>query len=296
MSRNHRGRKPRSRAKAEPVAALSMEVVAEDSASDVVVAGADAPAGYHADSSVDELRVETEEHPEFAESREDGVETHPDGVAIDTPADSRAESSGESLFRQAREAERAGDTIQAIALYRQLILEEPDNIKARNNLGCLHDAAGQSLLALEQYEAARAVAPDNVDVLLNIGDTLMALGRYEAAEKDLKRAQKLDPSRADVHLHVGILYFKRGLYAQADVELRRSVEIDSANASAYFYRGEALNQLGKVDDAIELLLKSVQLQPRNSRAYYLMGILYDRKRLPEQAMAMYRKAREISAA
>ena len=50
-----------------------------------------------------------------------------------------------------------------------------------------------------------------------------------------------------------------------------------------------------INEALDALQRSVQLQPTNTRAYYLMGILYDRKRLPEQAMAMYKKAREQQA-
>lgn len=205
------------------------------------------------------------------------------------------ESSSEILFRRARELDRAGDIEGAIKLYRQLLIEEPDNIRARNNLGCLFDQRGQHQQALEQYEAARSLAPDNIEVLLNFGDTLVALLKYDQAEREYKRAQKLDPARPDVHLHLGVLYYKRGIYAQAEIELKKAMDLDAENPAAWFYRGESLNLLGRVDEAIEMLVKTAQLQPTNARAYYLLGILYDKKRLPEQAMAMYRKAREIAA-
>ena len=69
---------------------------------------------------------------------------------------------------------------------------------------------------------------------------------------------------------------------------------DPENAAAHFYRGEALNRLGHVDEALEALERASRLQPRNARIYYLMGILYDRKHLPAEAGAMYRRARELS--
>lgn len=254
-------RRRRARAKAEsrtPVAALTADPVASDS---------------HADDGG------KEELPEVP-------------VAAGVTA---AELSGDSRFRRARELEREGDIGGAILIYQQLLLEEPDNIKARNNLGCLYDAQGKPILALEQYETARNLAPDNIDVLINIGDALVTLTKYDQAEREYRRAQKLDPARADVYVQLGILYFKRGLYGQAEVELKKAIELDAENGLAYFYRGESLNQLMRVDEALDSLLRSTVLVPTNARAFYLMGILYDKKRMPEQAMSMYRRARELSA-
>jgi tetratricopeptide (TPR) repeat protein len=162
---------------------------------------------------------------------------------------------------------------------------------ARNELGGLFERLSLYLRALEQYEAANALAPDNIEILLKLGNALISLGRYEQAEREFRRAQKLDPSRADVFVHAGILQFKRGLYLQADLELKKALELRPDDPLAHFYRGECLNQLSRVDEALDALQRSVQLQPTNARAYYLMGIQYDKKRLPELAMAMYKKAR-----
>lgn len=204
-------------------------------------------------------------------------------------------ATGEMLFQQARDLERAGDVDGALEQYRQLLLEDPGNVRAHNNLGCLYEKKGQHLLALEQFEAARALAPDNIEIILNIADSLSFLSRFEQAERELRRAQKLDASRADVYVHLGILYYKRGLYAQADIELRKAIELSPDNALAFLYRGESLNQIGRVDEALEMVTRALQLQPNTSRSFYLMGILYDKKRLPQQAMDMYRRSREIAA-
>jgi Tfp pilus assembly protein PilF len=44
-----------------------------------------------------------------------------------------------------------------------------------------------------------------------------------------------------------------------------------------------------------MLERAVQLHPGSSRAYYIMGVLFDKKAMPEQATVMYRKAREAAA-
>lgn len=199
----------------------------------------------------------------------------------------------ERLVR-AGELERQRDFRGAVALYLEVIAEDPKDPRARNNLGVLYDRIGAHELAIEQYEAARDLDPGNVEILSNLGAALGALGRFEAAERELRNALRIDPNRVDVRANLGILHFKRGLYAQAEAELRWVCEVDPNNAAAHFYRGEALNQLGRIDEALEALEQASRIQPGNSRAYYAMGILYDKKHLPEQAAMMYRKARELS--
>ena len=54
-----------------------------------------------------------------------------------------------------------------------------------------------------------------------------------------------------------------------------------------------MNRLGRYDEAMAALEHATVVQPTNPKAYYTLGILYDRKHLPEEAALMYRKAREL---
>jgi Flp pilus assembly protein TadD len=44
---------------------------------------------------------------------------------------------------------------------------------------------------------------------------------------------------------------------------------------------------------MEVLERATVLQPTNAKAFYTLGILYDRKHLPEEASVMFRRAREL---
>ena len=200
---------------------------------------------------------------------------------------------GERLAR-ARELVRERKIHEAIALYREVVSDHPQSLKARNNLGVLYDEMGQHEMALEQFEAARTIDPDNVEVLGNLGAALLGLSRFDEAERELRRGLKLDPENVEVHAHLGILHFRRGLYLQAENELRWVCERDHDHVTAHVYRGEALNRLGRVDQALEVLERVARLQPGNAKTYYTMGILFDKKRMPQEAAQMYRKARELS--
>ncbi len=236
--------------------------------------------------------IDTAERRSRHAAEEEGM-ARAEAAAPERPAAGPAE---DPRLERARELEREGKLKGAIALYRELTLEQPAALAPRLALGAIYERQAEHGLALEQYEAAREIAPDNVDVLLGMAAALTELKRYDQAEAALRRAVRLEPARAAVHASIGTLSYKRGLYGQAEQELKRALDLDPAHAVAYFYRGESLNQLGRVDEALEMLERAVQLHPRNARAFFTMGILYDRKHLPQQAAAMYRKAREVTPA
>jgi tetratricopeptide (TPR) repeat protein len=118
--------------------------------------------------------------------------------------------SEDELLARAWEREQANDDAAAVGIYRELLLSDPANVRARYALGELYRRGRQYTMALEQLEAARVAEPDNADVLSKLGEVLLANGDFDAAERELKRAQRVSP-RADVHASLGILYFKRGL-------------------------------------------------------------------------------------
>lgn len=213
------------------------------------------------------------------------------GQAAD--GEDRPGDSPDVRLEEARRLVAKGRVREAIDVYRDLVARHPDHLRARNDLGVLFDELGQHELALEQFEAAREIEPERVEVLANVGAVLGELGRFEEAERELRRAQRLDPDSIDVRAKLGILYFRRGLYAQAETELRWVCIRDNSHGPAHFYRGEALNRLGRVDDAMEALERAASLQPDNARAFYTLGILFDKKHMPQEAERMYRRAREL---
>jgi len=212
---------------------------------------------------------------------------------VDDPSESAAPTTAADRLDRAKELSESGRIEEASALYRGILTDNPGSLGARIGLGRLFEAGGQHGLALEQFEAAVKLEPESVEVLNSLGSVLGALGRYDEGEAFLRRAARLAPDSSDVRANLGILFFRKGLYAQAEAELRWACEQDQGHGNAFFYRGEALNRLGRFDEAMRALEHAISLQPTNGKAFYTLGILYDRKHLPEEASIMYRKAREF---
>jgi tetratricopeptide (TPR) repeat protein len=211
-----------------------------------------------------------------------------EGVVVPVPP------AGEQLG-WAKDLVRDGRIAEAIALYRDILVQNPANLKARNNLGVLYDELGSMDLVLEQFEAAELIEPDNVELLNNYGSVLGAMGRYDEAAELLRRAQRLDPEAVAARAGIGILHYRRGVYASAEADLAWVCEQDDTHGPAFYYLGEALNRLGRFDEALQALEHASVLQPQNAKVFYTLGHLYDRKHMSEEAALMYRKARELLA-
>lgn len=204
------------------------------------------------------------------------------------------EAPWERKMAWAKERAREGRLEEAEELYRELVEEDPTNVRALNNLGILLDEMGNAEGAVEQLRTARRIDPQNLEVLGNLGAALAALGKYGEAEEELRHAFRMDPTNLEIRANLGILLFRRGLYHQAAAELETVCAAKPDDGLPLYYRGEALNRLGRVDEAIEALERVIELIPGNHKAYYTLGVLFDKKNLPEKAAVMYRKARRLS--
>ena len=76
-------------------------------------------------------------------------------------------------------------------------------------------------------------------------------------------------------------------------QLRRSIDIDPEQSRAHFYLGVSLNQLDQIDAAAQEFERAIERNRNLGRAYYYLGIIWDRKGRTEQALEMYRQAREV---
>lgn len=199
---------------------------------------------------------------------------------------------GKQLAR-AKELVEGGRVEEAIDLYREILADNPDNLKAHNNLGVLFDELKQHDVALEHFSQAERLDPDNIEVLTNYGSSLTSLGRFDEAEDVLRRAQRLAGEDLAVRLGLGVLAFRRGTYALAETELQWVCAREPGHGPAFYYRGEALNRLGRFDEAIAAMERAAELMPTDPRPPYTLGHLFDRAGRRGDAVEMYRRAREL---
>lgn len=201
------------------------------------------------------------------------------------------ESPTERLYRRAVEASSRGRVSEAILRYRELLQIDPTHVPARNNLSTLLETTGDPAEALEQLSAAIRMTPEDVNLLVSRGAICGRLKRYTEAENDLRRALRLDPQHVQAHMTLGLVLWRKGVPAQAAESLRRAIGLEPENPTAHYYLGEALNQAGDLAGARAALERSGELSP-SGRTFRLLGRVLDRMARPDDAQAMYRRARD----
>lgn len=148
-------------------------------------------------------------------------------------------------------------------------------------------------LSLERLVILQADHPESAVVLTRLGSVLGSLGRFGEAEAALERANQMSPDDVDVRAGIGIIEFKRGLYGQAEATLQWVCDRRPDHGPAHLYRGEALNLLGRIDEALASSGRASELDPHNPRIFQTLGVIYDKRREPDEAALMYKRAREL---
>ena len=95
---------------------------------------------------------------------------------------------------------------QRIAATRQLIEQDPRNVKAWIALGNDYFDSQQREKAVEAYGKALQLQPDNPDVLTDQGIMYRELGAYDKAIANFEKASTIDPKHLQSILNLGILY------------------------------------------------------------------------------------------
>lgn len=134
------------------------------------------------------------------------------GVAGALAASVTARERAETMFAAATalENESDGDTLPAIALYREALTLDPSLVPALINLGNLHYADGHLPEAHALYDRAIALDPDAFEAWFNLGNVHHDLGRCAEAVTYYQRALAIAPEYADACFYLAVAYEKLG--------------------------------------------------------------------------------------
>jgi tetratricopeptide (TPR) repeat protein len=100
------------------------------------------------------------------------------------------------------------------------------------------------------------------------------------------------PDDAELNLKLGICYYTIGHYDRAVPALRNAIRSDAELTEAYLYLGNSLDYLERPDDAIAVYRKGLQYEA-NARLYYELGVVYEKKKMPQEATDAYRRAANL---
>ena len=169
-------------------------------------------------------------------------------------------------LEQAEQLKLAGKHEDALQILEQLILEDPTNVSALEEIA-------DNELSLGQYDrsetaAKQAVALDHSSYTGHyiLGFLSSQDGKWEESLKSLQEANKLKSNNPEILRCLGWVLFKNGLRPQGVVTLERALNLDSDNTLTLCDLGVAYLELKNVHKARALFLRALDLEPENPRA------------------------------
>lgn len=238
-------------------------------------------------------------------------------------ASAASESRQQERLDAAADLTDAGQYDEAIAIFREILAENPTVTTAYLGLGDIHLTQGDYAAAEPVYARAARLEPRNFDAQFGHGVSLQMLDRLVDAVRAYHRALVLRPDSPRVNLNLATTYLQMEQARSALTYAQRAVELEPDNGSARINLGAVYDRLGMLDEAIasyraaselvdpspELIMNIVNVLARAGRyreaidaaqtlnrlepsanAYERMGWAWFRLGEFEQSAAAYREA------
>ena len=135
--------------------------------------------------------------------------------AIDAYRYALAAGDNDAVLPLSRTLCQADRVDEAVAFWKQQLIEQPENTNAWLVLGKLLLDANRLAEAADNYRAAVEFKPDFFDAWICLGNTLRGLGRPDDAAGAYRQALELEPGSALCLTNLGTTFLDRGEFDQA---------------------------------------------------------------------------------
>jgi Flp pilus assembly protein TadD len=181
-------------------------------------------------------------------------------------------SSQHSMLQQAIFHHQAGHLQQAEAIYRQILLTEPNHPHALHNLGILAHQTGNNEIAAELIGKAVGCLPDFAEAHYNLGVALYDQGRLDEALASFRQAISLNPQYAEAHCNLGNILMSQGRLDEASASYRQALTLQPNYVDAHYNLGTILMTRGNLAEAAASFRQALALQPDFAEAHCNLGI------------------------
>ena len=164
-------------------------------------------------------------------------------------------------LQQALNFQQAGKFAEAEKIYRQILINDPENADANHLLG---------LLALQ-------------------------VGKNDEAIQLILKALKKGPNQPIFHNNLGVAYKEQGKYDAAKSCYQKAIQLNINYAEAHNNLGVVFKNLSRIEDAINSYSRALQLAPNYPEALFNLGVALQEKENFSEAMKFYHKALKVKA-
>jgi len=226
---------------------------------------------------------------------------------------------------KAETAAETGNVEEAIAAFRLVLKNDPEDFYSRQKLAELCETTGKTQEAIKEYEVISnafysnrmlkkamvtfqkilQLDPNHVEAHATLGDIYAKEGMESEAKKEflsvaevyanqgqldkaLVNCQKaIQLKSIEANYLLGVIYFKRGMLDDARTALETLLKFKVNHKGALMIVGQIHATKGRIEDAVAAYNKILKTEPDNSEVQLALGKLYAEKGSSAEALAQY---------
>jgi tetratricopeptide (TPR) repeat protein len=146
------------------------------------------------------------------------------------------------LYREATQAEQAGNYPLATRLYTRIVSARPDLAEAHANLGNLYYLQADYGKARLSFATAVKLKPQLAGPHFFLGALAFRNGDLTQAAAHLEKAQSLDPTNPQIQLHLGFTDYAAARFVTAIDHFEKTITADPHNEDAWYHLSKAASQ------------------------------------------------------
>jgi predicted O-linked N-acetylglucosamine transferase (SPINDLY family) len=185
---------------------------------------------------------------------------------------------------------QAGRFVEAEAIYRQILRQNPNHAEALHLLGVLAAQVGRLDAAVELIRRSIRLQPELAEAHCNLGNALKDMGRVEEAIACFQQAIRLRPDYAEAHGNLGVVLKDAGRLDEAVAVYRQAIRLRPEYFEVHNNLGLALCDSGRLDEAAASFRQAIRLKPDLAAAHCNLGNALREMGQLDEAIASYRQA------
>jgi protein O-GlcNAc transferase len=200
----------------------------------------------------------------------------------------------EEIFQKAIKYHQAGDLQQAENIYKEILIDYPNNFHALHHLGILYYQLKNYESAIEYIKKSLQVDPTVADAYYNLGNIHKDCGQLNEAMIYFEKSLGLDPNNSDAYNNEGIIYKYKKQLDEAINCFEKAIQLNPNNAIAHYNLGAIFQEKKQFDNAVACFQKVLLINPDIFAAYYNLGVVLQEKKQFDEAIANYQKAIQLN--